>query len=115
MAVPPARPPLDPESPERRRRRLPLPARLIGGGARGARRVAQATGIERTVETVTEEAIVRAVESPAVERALARVLRGPVVEEAMQDAVSSAAVERALTGALDSELVDNVWRRLLAS
>jgi hypothetical protein len=73
------------------------------------------TGLERTVEAVTEEAIVRAVESPAVERALARVLRGPVVEEAMQDAMNSAAVERALTDALDSELVDNVWRRLLAS
>lgn len=77
--------------------------------------MAQATGIERTVEAVTEEAIVRAIESPAVERALARVLKGPVVEEAMQDAIDSAAVERALTDALDSELVDNVWRRLLAS
>jgi uncharacterized RDD family membrane protein YckC len=77
--------------------------------------VAQATGVERTVEAVTEEAIVRAVESPAVERALARVLKGPVVEGAMQDAMSSAAVERALTEALDSELVDNVWRRLLSS
>jgi uncharacterized RDD family membrane protein YckC len=77
--------------------------------------VAQATGVERTVEALTEEAIVGAVESPAVERALARVLKGPVVEEAMRDAVSSAAVERALTNALDSELVDNVWRRLLAS
>jgi uncharacterized RDD family membrane protein YckC len=77
--------------------------------------VAQATGIERTVEAVTEEAIVRAIESPAVERALARVLKGPAVEEAMQDAVNSAAVERALTDALDSELVDNVWDRLLAS
>jgi uncharacterized RDD family membrane protein YckC len=77
--------------------------------------VAQATGLERTVEAVTEEAIVRAVESPAVERALARVLRGPIVEEAMQDAMNSAAVERALTEALESELVDNVWRRLLSS
>ena len=54
--------------------------------------MAQATGIERTVEAVTEEAIVRAIESPAVERALARVLKGPVVEEAMQDAIDSAAV-----------------------
>ena len=57
----------------------------------------------------------RAVESPAAERALARVLQGPVVEEAMRDALGSAAVERAVTDALDSELVDNVWRRLLAS
>src|SRR5437867_7187856 len=115
MADPPDHAPPDSDPPERPSRSLPLPARLLGGGARGARRVAQATGIERTVEAVTEEAIVRAIESPAVERALARVLKGPVVEEAMQDAIDSAAVERALTEALDSELVDNVWRRLLAS
>jgi uncharacterized RDD family membrane protein YckC len=114
MADLPDHPPPGSEPPERPSS-LPLPARLLGGGARGARRVAQVTGLERTVEAVTEEAIVRAVESPAVERALARVLRGPVVEEAMQDAMNSAAVERALTDALDSELVDNVWRRLLAS
>jgi uncharacterized RDD family membrane protein YckC len=115
MVDPPDHAPPGSEPPERSGRPLPLPARLLGGGARGARRVAQATGIERTVEAVTEEAIVRAIESPAVERALARVLKGPVVEEAMQDAIDSAAVERALTDALDSELVDNVWRRLLAS
>ena len=87
--------------------RAPLPARLLGGGARGARRVAQAAGVDRAVEAATEEAIVRAVESPAVERALVRVLQGP--------AVQSPAVERALIDALDSELVDEVWKRLLAS
>ena len=95
--------------------RVPLPARLLGGGARGARRVAQAAGVDRAVEAATEEAIVRAVESPAVERALVRVLQGPAVEEAMRGAVHSPAVERALIDALDSELVDEVWKRLLAS
>src|SRR6478736_2744405 len=95
--------------------RAPLPARLLGGGARGARRVAQAAGVDRAVEAATEEAIVRAVESPAVERALVRVLQGPAVEEAMRGAVHSPAVERALIDALDSELVDEVWKRLLAS
>jgi uncharacterized RDD family membrane protein YckC len=95
--------------------RPPLPARLLGGGARGARRVAQAAGVDRAVEAATEEAIVRAVESPAVERALVRVLQGPAVEEAMRGALNSPAVERALIDALDSELVDTVWQRLLAS
>src|SRR3954447_7159022 len=95
--------------------RPPLPARLLGGGARGARRVAQAAGVDRAVEAATEEAIVRAVESPAVERALVRVLQGPAVEEAMRGALESPAVERAVIDALDSELVDTVWRRLLAS
>jgi uncharacterized RDD family membrane protein YckC len=95
--------------------RPPLPARLLGGGARSARRVAQATGVDRAVEAATEEAIVRAVESPAVERALVRVLQGPAVEEAMRGALDSPAVERALVDALDSELVDTVWQKLLAS
>jgi uncharacterized RDD family membrane protein YckC len=95
--------------------RLPLPARLLGGGARGAQRVAQATGVDRAVEVATEEAIVRAVESPAVERAVARVLDGPAVEEAMRRALDSPAVERALIDAVDSKLVDSVWQRVLAS
>jgi uncharacterized RDD family membrane protein YckC len=95
--------------------RLPLPARLIGGGARGARRVAQVAGVDRAVEAATEEAIVRAVESPAVERALIRVLQGPAVEEAMRGALESPAVERALMDAVDSRLVDTVWQRVLAS
>lgn len=96
-------------------RRLPFPARLIGGGARGARRVAQAAGVDRAVEVATEEAIVRAVESPAVERALIRLLQGPAVEDAMRGALDSPAVERALMDAVDSRLVDAVWQRVLAS
>ena len=103
-----------PEPPSRAGR-APLPARLLGGGARGARRVAQATGVDRAVEAATEEAIVRAVESPAVERALVRVLQGPAVEEAMRGALDSPAVERALVDAVDSDLVDKVWQRVLAS
>jgi uncharacterized RDD family membrane protein YckC len=103
------------EEPDRPARRLPLPARLIGGGARGARRVAQAAGVDRAVEAATEEAIVRAVESPAVERALVRLLQGPAVEEAMRGALDSPAVERALMDAVDSRLVDAVWQRILAS
>src|SRR3954471_11608215 len=97
------------------RGRLPFGARLLGGSARGARRVAQAAGVDRAVEAATEEAIVQAVESPAFERALVRVLQGPAVEEAMRGALDSPAVERALINAIDSELVDTVWQRVLAS
>jgi uncharacterized RDD family membrane protein YckC len=71
--------------------------------------------VDRAVEVATEEAIVRAVESPAVERALVRVLQGPAVEEAMRGALDSPAVERALVDAVDSRLVDTVWQRVLAS
>jgi uncharacterized RDD family membrane protein YckC len=97
------------------RESLPLGARLLGGGARGARRVAQVAGVDRAVEAAAEEAIVRALESPAVERALVRVLQGPAVEEAMRGALDSPAVERALVDAVDSQLVDRVWQRVLAS
>ncbi len=94
---------------------LPLSARLLGVGVRGARTVSKATGIDRAVEVAAEEAIVAAVESEAVERAMARVLQGPIVEEAVQEALESEAVKRALLEAMDSDLVDEVWRRLLAS
>ncbi len=94
---------------------LPLSARLLGVGVRGARSVTRVAGIDRAVEVAAEEAIVAAVESEAVERALARVLEGPVVNEAVQGALESEAVKGALIEALDSELVDEVWRRLLAS
>jgi uncharacterized RDD family membrane protein YckC len=94
---------------------LPLSARLLGVGVRGARTVTRATGIDRAVEVAAEEAIVAAVESEAVERALARVLEGPLVEDAVNGALESEAVKRALLEAIDSELVDEVWRRLLAS
>jgi uncharacterized RDD family membrane protein YckC len=102
-------------SPPPRRRPRSLTARLLGTGARGARRVADATGIDEAVELATEETIVQAVESPAFERALERVLAGPVVEEAMERALDSPAVERAVTRAIDSEMIDRVWERLLAS
>ena len=94
---------------------LPLSARLLGVGVRGARTVTRATGIDRAVEVAAEEAIVAAVESEAVERAMARVLQGPIVEEAVEGALESDAVKKALLEAMDSELVDEVWKRLLAS
>jgi len=77
--------------------------------------VAEATGIDDAVDIATEEAIVRALESPAVERALVRVLEGPAVEEAVERLLASPAVERAAINALDSPLVDKVWDRLLKS
>jgi len=94
---------------------LPLSVRLLGAGVRGARSVAEATGVDRAVQGAAEEAMVAAAQSEAVERALVRVLQGPLVEEAARGALESEAVKRALIEALDSEMVDEVWRRLLAS
>ncbi len=115
MAQSGGRLPDEPDRPDVSRRRAPLPARLLGRGARGAQQVARATGIESAAEAVAEEAIVRAIESQAAERALARLLQGPIVEEAVEQAIRSPSVERALVDAIDSEMIDRVWARLLAS
>jgi uncharacterized RDD family membrane protein YckC len=96
-------------------RETPLPGRILGVGARGARAVAGATGLDEVAERTTEEAIVRALESPAVERAIFRVLESDEAQEALARALASPAVERAAIQVLDSELVDRVWERLLAS
>jgi uncharacterized RDD family membrane protein YckC len=84
-------------------------------GARSAERVAAATGIDDAVERTTEEAIVRALESPAVERAIVRVLESDAAQQALERTLSSPAAERAAAKVLDSELVDHVWERVLAS
>ncbi len=104
--------PPTPEHPDRPTSPL---ASLIGVGARGAGRVASATGFDEAVERTTEEAIVRALESPAVERAIVRVLESEAAQDAMERTLSSPAVERAAVKVLDSELVDDVWDHLLAS
>src|SRR5918999_424305 len=86
------------ESPfEREGPRSPA-SRLLGVGARGAERIAAATGVDQAVEDAIEEAIVRALRSPAIERAL----RSDEVAEAVVDA-------------LDTELADRVWAEILAS
>ncbi|UJA18799.1 RDD family protein [Thermoleophilia bacterium SCSIO 60948] len=105
-----------------------LPGRLIGGGAGAAKRVAGATGLDRTVESVVEEAIVRAFESAPVERAVERIIDGPATERAIAAALDSPAVaqaverslssevlEQAVRNALDSQLVDRVWEQVLDS
>lgn len=94
------------------RRPPSLAARLLGGGARGARAVAGATGIDGAVELATEEAIVQALESPAVERALIRVLESPATEDAVKRMLASPAMERALLDALDSELTQKLIERI---
>jgi uncharacterized RDD family membrane protein YckC len=97
------------------RERPALPARLLGIGARASERVAEATGIDEALESATEEAIVRALESPAVERAIVRVIESEAAQQALERALASPAMERAAVRVLDSELVDHVWERLLAS
>lgn len=103
-AKPPARP-----------RRSPA-ARMLGVGARGAERLAGATGVDKALEDAAEEAIVRALRSPAVERAIVRVIvEQNAVERALQQALTSDEVADAVVKGLDSELADRVWAEILAS
>jgi uncharacterized RDD family membrane protein YckC len=90
-------------------------ARVLGAGARGAERLAGATGVDKALEDAAEEAIVRALRSPAVERAIVRVLvEQNAVQRALEQALSSDEVADAIVRALDTEVADQVWRELLA-
>jgi len=104
---------------EPRNQRRSGPARLLEAGARGAERLAGATGVDRAVEDAVEEAIVRAMRSPAVERALVRGLdEGTIqrsIEAAVERALASDEVADAVVRALDTEVADRVWAEILAS
>ena len=103
------------EEPEAPRSRSPA-ARVLGVGARGAERLAGATGVDKAIEDATEEAIVRALRSPAVERAIVRVLvEQNAVERALEEALTSDQVADAIVNALDTEVADRVWEEILAS
>ena len=89
---------------------------MLGAGARGAERLAGATGVDKALEDATEEAIVRALNSPVVERAIVRVIvEQNVVQRAIEQALTSKEVEDAIVKALDSEVADRVWAEILAS
>jgi uncharacterized RDD family membrane protein YckC len=91
-------------------------ARVLGVGARGAERLAGATGVDKAIEDATEEAIVRALRSPAVERAIVRVIEEQnAVGRALEQALTSDEVVQAVVNALDSETADRVWEEILAS
>jgi uncharacterized RDD family membrane protein YckC len=91
-------------------------ARVLGAGARGAERLVEATGVDRAIEDATEEAIVRALRSPAVERAIVRVLvEENAIGRALEQALTSKEVADAIVNALDSDVADRVWEEILAS
>jgi uncharacterized RDD family membrane protein YckC len=105
----------DGEPPESPSRRSPA-ARALGAGARGAERLAGVTGVDKALEDATEEAIVRALNSPAIERAIVRVIvEQNAVQRAIEQALSSQEVEDAIRRALDSDVADHVWAEILAS
>ena len=98
-----------------RARPRPPTARLLEVGARGAERLAAATGADQALEEALEEAIVRALRSPAVERAIARLVERNAFQGALERALASDEVADAIVRALDAEVADRVWEELLAS
>jgi len=88
---------------------------LLEGGARGASRIAGATGIDRTVEVAVEEAIVRALESEAVERAITRLVENGGLVDAVEEGLDDERIEDAVRRAVDSEVADRIWEDILAS
>jgi uncharacterized RDD family membrane protein YckC len=89
---------------------------MLGAGARGAERLAGATGVDKAIEDAVEEAIVRAMRSPAVERAIVRVLvEENAIERGLERALTSDEIVEAIVKALDSEAADRVWAEILAS
>ena len=89
----------------------PPVTRLLKVGARGAERVARATGVDRALDEAVEEAIVRALNSAVVDRAIERAvaLRAPMVE------LNAEEIAQLVKQALDSEAGERIWAEVLAS
>lgn len=84
---------------------------MLTVGAKGAERVARATGVDRVMNEAVEEAIVRALRSPAVVRAIERAL-----ESHAQDAErDSEEVAQIVKRVLESDAAEGVWTEFLQS
>ena len=102
------------EPPPPPRRSSPA-SRLLGAGARATEAAARVTGVDHAMEDALEEAIVRALRSPAVERAVVRVIQQNAVQDAVARTLTSEEVADAIIKALDTEVADKVWADILAS
>jgi uncharacterized RDD family membrane protein YckC len=89
----------------------PPVARLLSAGARQAGRMAQATGVDRALDEAVEEAIVRALSSPAVGRAIERAMAG----HAEAAGLSSEEMARIVKQVLESEAAAQAWGEVLES
>jgi uncharacterized RDD family membrane protein YckC len=90
----------------------PPAARVLTAGAKSAERVARATGVDRVVNDAVEEAIVRALRSPAVLRAIERAIEESHVEAAERRSDEIAQVVRRV---LQSDTADKAWTEFLQS
>ena len=89
----------------------PPASRLLTAGARGAERMAQAAGVDRALSQAVEEAIVRALRSPAVIRAIERTVESHAVTAER----SSDEIAQIVKRVLESDAAGQVWEEFLAS
>ena len=89
----------------------PRASRLLSVGARGAERVAKVTGVDHALNEAVEEALVRALRSPAVIRAIER----SVEEHANNFEQGSDEVAAVVRRVLESDAADQVWSQVLES
>jgi uncharacterized RDD family membrane protein YckC len=89
----------------------PPVSRLLSAGAKGAERVAHVTGVDRVLDQAVEEAIVRALRSPAVTRAIERAVESQAATVELRSEEVADIVRRAL----ESEAASQVWAEVLAS
>lgn len=85
--------------------------RPLSAGAKGANRVARATGIDRALDQAAEEAILRVLRSPALLRALTRAAESDDLSEEWD----AEEVARLVKVVLQSEIADQVWAEVLES
>jgi uncharacterized RDD family membrane protein YckC len=84
---------------------------VLTAGAKGAERLAHATGVDHALNQAVEEALVRALRSPAVIRAIERALE----EHAATAERSSDEVAQATQRVLRSDAAAHVWAEVLES
>ena len=86
-------------------------SRVLAAGAKGAERVAHATGIDRALNQAAEEAIVRALRSPAVIRAIKRATE----EQELLGSLNSDEFAQVVKRTLESDAAGHAWREFLKS
>jgi len=89
----------------------PPVTRVLTAGARGAERVAHAAGVDRALNQAVEEALVRALRSPAVIRAIERAIES----QDLTARPDSDEIAQLVKRALETDAAESAWREFLES
>jgi uncharacterized RDD family membrane protein YckC len=84
---------------------------MLSASAKGAERVAHAAGVDRALDQAVEEAIVRALRSPAVIRAIERAIES----QDLSGRPDSDEIGQLVKRALKTDAAEQAWREILES